>query len=155
MKDRKELLGYCVLYCGDCAGYSGEIADAAKRLMEMLEKYTFERTAKSMFPEKFRDYEILCDGLGFMISMKCPKICRERDDSDTSCKVRECCIDRGFYACYECDELEACDKLKELHSGLCGDCYLKNSKAIKEMGLEVWITSGKRYWFGSDVENHP
>ena len=48
MEERKNLLAYCGLYCGDCAGYSGEIADAAKNLVELLEKYRFDRTAKSL-----------------------------------------------------------------------------------------------------------
>jgi hypothetical protein len=26
-------------------------------------------------------------------------------------------------------------------------------EAIKEMGLEAWISSGKRLWFGSEVDD--
>ena len=44
MKARKDLLAYCGLYCGDCLGYTGVIADAAKNLMMVLKKYKFDRT---------------------------------------------------------------------------------------------------------------
>lgn len=38
MKERKELLAYCGVYCGDCLGYTGMIADAAKNFMMVLER---------------------------------------------------------------------------------------------------------------------
>ena len=57
MNDNTKLLAYCGLYCGDCAGYSGEIADRAKDLKKVIEKYKFELTAKSMFSQKLKDYD--------------------------------------------------------------------------------------------------
>jgi len=152
MKGRKGLLAYCGLYCGDCAGYIGKIADTAKNLIKVLEKFKFDRTAKCLFSEELKDYDQFCKMLGFMTGLKCPKICRERKDSGTSCKIRKCCRDRGFYACYECDDFETCEKLKSLEE-LHGDSCVNNLKAIKEMGLEAWIISGKRLWFGSKVDD--
>ena len=148
------MLAYCGLYCGDCAGYLGEIAHTAKNLMKVLEKFKFDRTAKCLFSEELRDYDKFCEMLGFMTSLKCEQICREREDSGTSCKIRKCCRERGFYACYECDDFEICEKLKSLE-GLHGDSCVKNLKAIKEMGLEAWVIRGKRLWFGSDIDNYP
>ena len=152
MKEGKELLAYCVLYCGDCACYSGEIADAASSLKEVLEEYSFDRTAKCLFSEKLRDYDRFFEMLGFMTDLRCSAACREREDSSTSCEVRKCCKARGFFACYECDDLETCDKLKSLHDGLSGDSYVRNAKAIREMGLEAWIAGGERLWFGSAAD---
>jgi len=152
MKERKDLLAYCGLYCGDCAGYSGEIATTAKNLMKVLEKHKFNRTAKCLFSEELKDYTEFCEMLGFMTELKCPKICRQREDSSTSCKIRKCCRDRGFYACYECDDFESCEKLRSLEE-LHGDSCVKNLKAIKEVGLEAWIIKGKRLWFGSEVDD--
>ena len=154
MKERKDLLAYCGLYCGDCAGYSGETGNTAKNLMKVLEKYKFDRTAKCLFSEKLGDNDKFCEMLGFMTGLKCEKICREREDSGTSCKIRKCCRDRGFYACYEFDDFEICDKLESLE-GLHGDSCVKNLKAIKEMGLEAWIIRGKRLWFGSEADDCP
>lgn len=154
MKEKEKLLAYCGLYCGDCAGYTGEIADRAKELIKIIEKYKFELSAKNMFTKELKDYDKFFKKLKFISGLKCPKICRERIVGSTTCNIRKCCIDKGFYACYECDIFETCDKFKaleELHKDSC----VKNLKAIKEMGLKNWITNGKRYWFGSDVEDCP
>ena len=154
MRESKNLLTYCGLYCGDCAGYSGELADTAQNLMHALEKYKFERTAKCLFSEKLKDYDRFCEMLGFMTDLKCPAICRNREDSSNSCKIRRCCRDKGFYACYECEDFEMCEKLKTLEE-LHGDSCVKNLKAIKEMGFEAWVTTGKRRWFGSKADDCP
>lgn len=148
MKERKDLLAYCGSFCGDCLGYTGVIADAARAFLRVLEEYQFERTAKGVFPEKLKDYDRFCEMLRFMTDLRCERICREREESGTSCKVRKCCRTRGFYACYECDDFESCDQLQALHGELHYDSCLKNLTAIKETGLEAWIARGKRhcYW---------
>ena len=150
MKDGKELLAFCGLYCGDCLGYTGLVAKRAKSLMAVLEKHQFDRTAKSVFSVELKDYDRFREMLGFMSGLKCPKICRKREDSETSCKIRECCIEKGFYACYECDDFEICGKLKSFMQGLHADSCLKNLRAIKEMGLEAWIKKGKKFWYWSE-----
>lgn len=152
MKERKELLAYCGSYCGDCLGYTGVIADAAGDFMMVLEKYKFDRTAKCVFPEELKNYDTFYEVLGFMTGLKCTQICRESEDSSTSCKVRNCCRERGFYACYECDDFEVCDKLMSFMGGLHADSCLKNLKAIKEMGLEAGIIKGKRHCYWDEVD---
>jgi|GEM_PF-789155 len=150
-KKAEELLGYCGLYCADCAGYGGEIGGSAARLKQVLEEFKFERTAKHLFSEKLRDYREFSEMLEFITTLRCPKICRRRTDAEVSCKIWKCCRDRGFYACYECDDFEVCEKLRSLE-GLHGDACVKNLRAIREMGLENWIRTGVRYWFGSEVD---
>ncbi|MFX1567531.1 MAG: DUF3795 domain-containing protein [Promethearchaeota archaeon] len=151
MKDKKELLAYCGLYCGDCAGYSGEIADAAIKLNQQLTKYKFEHTAKNIFTEKLKEYYKFHDMLQFITELKCEKICREKEDDEHSCKVRKCCREKGFFACYECESYEKCEILRTaVKKELYGDSHLKNFQSIKEMGLENWIKVGKRYWFADD-----
>jgi len=150
MKARKDLLAYCGLYCGDCLGYTGVIADVAKNLMMVLNKYKFDRTVKCVLSKELKDYDKFYEMLAFMTGLKCPKICRERGEySGTSCKIRKCCRDKGFYSCYECNDFEICDKLKTFMEGLHADSCVKNLKAIKEMGLEAWIIRGKRLWYWS------
>ena len=152
MKHKKELLTYCGFYCGDCLGYTGVIADAATDFKTMLDKYKFERTAKCVLPDQLKDYDRFYEIVSFMTGLKCPLICRARQDSSVSCVVRKCCIDNGFYACYECDNFEACDKLKSLMEGLHYKSSLKNLRSIQQMGLEEWISRGKRhhYWDEGD-----
>jgi len=148
MEDKEELLAFCGFYCGDCLGYTRVIAKAARTFMNVLEEYKFDRTAKSVFPEKLKGYDRFSEMLEFMTGLKCDKTCREREDNEVSCEVRKCCRSKGLYACYECDDFETCEKLKSLHGELHYVSSLKNLKAIKKVGLKAWITSGKRhcYW---------
>jgi hypothetical protein len=155
MKRKRDLLAYCGLYCGDCQGYTGVIADAARDFMTVLEKYKFDRTAKCVFPEELKDYDRLCEMLGFMTGLRCEKVCREREDSSITCEVAICCRDRGSYACYGCDDLEICEKLKALHEGLHYDSCVKNLKAIREMGLEAWTVRGRQHCYWNKVDDCP
>jgi hypothetical protein len=153
MKESKDLLAYCGYYCGDCLGYTGVIADAAQGLLEVLGTYKFERTAECVFPNDLSEYNKFCEMLVFMTSLRCAGICRhEGAVQPSSCEVKNCCKDKGFYACYECDEFETCDKFGLLHKGLHTDACVKNMRGIREMGLEAWVTAGERhhYWDETD-----
>lgn len=151
-KERKDLLAYCGSYCGDCLGYTGVIAYAARDFTKVLEKYEFGRTAKCVFPEELENYDTFYEALGFMTGLRCTQICRERGDSGTSCEVRRCCRDTGLYACYECDAFETCDRLRSFMGGLHADSCLKNLRAIKEMRLEAWLIEGKRHCYWGEVD---
>jgi hypothetical protein len=148
MKSKKALLAYCGIYCGDCLGYTGVIADAAKEFMTALENYKFDRTVKCVLYNELEDYDKFSKMLKFMSCLKCPQPCREREDSAGACPIRKCCTERRFYACYECNDFENCDKLKSFMKGLHAEACVENLKAIKEMGLDAWIRKGKRhhYW---------
>jgi hypothetical protein len=147
MSEGKELLTYCGFYCGDCMGYTGVIADAVARFEAVLDAYKFDRTAKCMFPQELVGFDRFREMLGFMTGLRCPGLCR-REWQAAGCEVRDCCVAKGFYACFECDDLEVCDVLKSLHEGLHYDASMKNLRAVREMGLEAWIAQGERhcYW---------
>ncbi len=147
MTGRAELVAYCGLYCGDCLGYTGVIADAAEAFAEVLERYQFERTAAHIFPEELPEYDRFRENLAFMTELRCPARCRKAEGEavPTGCAVRNCCIDRGNFACYECDEFETCAKLRELHGELHYDSSLRNMRALRELGLEAWLAEGPRY----------
>jgi hypothetical protein len=49
MRGKAELVAYCGIYCGDCLGYTGVIADAAETFAAVLDRYQFERTAAWIF----------------------------------------------------------------------------------------------------------
>ncbi|UCF70759.1 MAG: DUF3795 domain-containing protein [candidate division WOR-3 bacterium] len=148
MKDRS-LLAYCGLYCGDCAGYSGEIADSARALKTTAKKYKFDQTAKHLFSKEIKDYPAFCDMLGFMTELKCPATCRERTDGATACEIRKCCREKGYYACHECADFEKCSKLDTM-TPLHGQSCVRNLRAIKKMGIDQWVRNGKRLWFADD-----
>lgn len=148
MNETTGLLAYCGLYCGDCAGYSGEIANAAGALLEVIERHRFERTAKSLFVEQLPDYDGFRGMLEFVSGLKCAATCRERKEP---CEIARCCLDKGLRGCYECNDFEACDKLSSLKD-LHGDACVVNLRAIRKMGPEAWLAGARRLWFGSDVE---
>ena len=146
MKGKKKLLAFCGLYCGDCLGHTGIVADSAQNFKNVLEKYKFDRTAKILFPKELKHYDRFFKMLCFMTNLKCPKVCRERADHEVSCQIRKCCKDREFYACYECSDFESCQKLKSFMNGLHANSCIKNLQSIKEVGLDHWLHSSKRYW---------
>jgi hypothetical protein len=151
---KKKLLAYCGFYCGDCLGYTGVIADAARNFREVLETYKFDRTAECVFPQQLGDYHRFREILEFMIGLRCPGRCRQEEAKDrepSGCEVRSCCIDNGFYACFECDDFESCEKLSSLHEGLHTDACAKNMRAIREMGLEAWLAEGERHCYWTDA----
>jgi hypothetical protein len=120
----------------------------------VLDKYQFYRTARCVFPEELKDYDGFYEALTFMTGLRCKKICRESADTETSCIVRRCCRKKGLYACYKCDEFEECDKLRStLMEELHADSSMANLREIREMGLEAWITKGKRHRYWDDVDD--
>ena len=151
MAMEKDLLAYCGLFCADCAGYSGDIADSATKLAQVLDAYQFDRTARALFSEQVGDYGAFQETLAFLSELRCPRICRERSAGEKDCRIRACCIEKGYYACYECDAFETCtafEMLEELH----GDACIRNLRAISEIGLDEWLAKGERFWFRSDIE---
>jgi hypothetical protein len=141
------LLAYCGLYCGDCAGYSGEIAAAASELIESVQRYKFDRTASQLFADELGNFGDWFGKLEFMAGLTCDAVCRSRDPR---CAIEECCESKGYLACHECADFETCDKLKK-HEGLHGDSHLCNLRAMREMGVEAWIAGDSRLWFAGDA----
>jgi hypothetical protein len=140
-------LAYCGFYCGDCLGRTGVIADAAERFQEVLERYQFEKTAHAIFPEEMPEYDKLTDMVRFMTGLRCPTVCRDRE-GDSSCGAKKCCMERGYFACYECDGFEECDVLKKAQVGVHEEACMLNLRSIREMGLDAWLERGTRhcYW---------
>jgi hypothetical protein len=154
MAGSKDLLAYCGFYCGDCLGYTSVVADAAQGLLQVLERYQFDRTAECVFPEELGDYDRLCEMLRFMTELRCSGICRESDQGrpPSTCVIKNCCRDKGYYACYECASFETCENFALVHQGLHTDSCIKNMKAIKEMGREAWLARGRRYCYWDEPE---
>jgi hypothetical protein len=163
-------LAFCGLYCGDCAGHTGAVADAAEELKKVIAEYKFERTASDIFFKELTEYDKFAEMLDFISGLHCSPPCRDKAKGDTDCKIRECCIERGYFACNECAEFADCDKLAVLAGYFAcnectefADCYklavlakmhsdscVRNLTAINEMGIEEWLENGKRYWFGDE-----
>ena len=148
MSGKADLVTYCGIYCGDCLGYTGVIAEATDSFLDVLDKYKFYMTARNVFPKELGDYDRLIDMLLFMSELKCHKTCRERTDEEASCVVRDCCNERGLFSCHECSGFEGCETLGSVLGGLHLGACLQNLREMREIGLEAWLRDGRRhhYW---------
>jgi hypothetical protein len=148
IEENKNLIAYCGLYCGDCSGYQGKIADLARDLRKELRRVKFDLTAEFMstlsFFQVFKYYPQCYDVLGAMVKLRCKNACRG-GGGNPSCKIRNCSQKKGYEGCWECVKFETCEKLKFLKANH-GDAHIKNLKKIARNGPEAFI-KGKRLWY--------
>jgi len=149
-KKPQDLVGYCGLYCGDCAGYAGRIADLARDLRKELRAAGFDRTAaafaKIPFFAVYRRYPDCYEVLGAMTRMRCPRTCRG-GGANPSCRPRSCAQRKQLAGCWECGEFETCAKLRFLE-GVHGDAHKRNLRVLKKKGPAAFAR-GKRYWYSA------
>jgi hypothetical protein len=140
-------VAYCGLYCGDCFGHKGRVADLARDLRKELRDSKFKRFADFMattgFGAVYKDYDACYEVLGAMVKFRCRRGCRG-GGGPPRCKIRDCCRKKGLQGCWECGDFEGCGKLDFL-GGVHGDAHLKNLRILSRKGPEAFIT-GKRHW---------
>ena len=140
----QNLVAYCGLYCGDCFGYTGQLADLARDLRKVLREQKFDKIAEVIPFKEFKHYKTCYEVLGAMVKLRCKKACHG-GGGPPFCKIRKCCQKNGFQGCWECDNIDECDKLNSLES-IHKNTHIKNLKSIKKIGLNKWLLSDKRYW---------
>ena len=144
MGEDKDLVAYCGLYCGDCFGYKGKIADLARDLRKELRQAKFDRAAEGIPFKEFKHYKECYEVLGAMVRLRCNNACKG-GGGNPFCKVRKCCQKKGIEGCWQCDEFETCEKLDFLKPNH-GDAHLKNLRIIKKEGVDSFL-KGKKYWY--------
>jgi len=148
MSDKKELISYCGLYCGECPNYTGKIADLARDLRKELRTVRFEKTANVLselsFFSMFKNYKQCYDVLGGMVKLRCNHACKD-GGGNPFCKIRKCCQKMGLAGCWLCAEFEACEKLDELKANH-GVAHIKNLRKIKRNGIDGFL-SGQKHWY--------
>ncbi len=148
MAKKTDLIGYCGLYCGDCASQTQTAADLARDLRKELRHHRFgqmaDMLAKVPIFKEFKDYDKCYNLLGTMMKMRCKKTCRG-NGGPPKCKIRQCCRKNNIQGCWQCDDFPACEKLKflEPHHGV---AHLKNLRKLKRQGPAAFL-KGKRYWY--------
>jgi len=147
-EDKQKYIAYCGLYCGECPWYQGKVADMARDLRKELRTIKFEKLADfiSDYPQfaVFKKYSQCYEVLGALMKARCGKPCQE-GGGPLSCKVRKCCQKKEISGCWECNELEYCNKLDMLIPGH-GDAHTRNLRRIKRKGIDAFV-SGKKDWF--------
>ena len=145
--EKEKLIAYCGLYCGDCSGYKGTIANLARELRQELKRERFGDLAKALakipFFKAFKHYPQCCEVLETLPKLRCKKTCRG-DGGPPLCEIRECNRDKGFDGCWQCDAFKTCSRLEFLKAGH-GDAHIKNLSKIKRVGPTAFV-QGKRYW---------
>jgi len=148
MMENEDLIAYCGLYCGDCFGYKGKVADLARDLRKELREAKFDKTAEFMSTlslfEVFKNYRQCYEVLGALVRFRCKNACKG-GGGPPFCKIRKCCQKKGIEGCRQCNEFETCDKLdflKPTH----GDAHLKNLRKIKNQGTGEFL-KGKKHWY--------
>jgi len=142
--EKEELIAYCGLYCGDCFGYKGNIADMARDLRKELRQEKFDIVVKGIPFKEFDKYKECYEVLGAMVRLRCNKACRG-GGGNPFCKIRKCCQKLDIEGCWLCDDFEDCKKLDSLIINH-GDAHIKNLRILAKKGTDQFL-KGKKHWY--------
>lgn len=148
--EKKDFIAYCGLYCEECPGHKGIIADLSQDLRKELRKAKAGEIAESIAAttpfKEFKYYQQCYDLLGFFVKSRCKRTCREGGGTP-SCKIRTCCRKRELDGCWQCAEFTTCERLDILKPGH-GDAHIQNLRKLKRKGTAEFI-QGKKYWYSA------
>ena len=144
----KDLTAYCGLYCPDCMWYQNNFSSLARDLMDKLNQVNFKRYAsvKSPFGTELEYYSEFSDILKFIARNDCKEPCRTGGGcGGHPCKIMKCAEKKNYEGCWECSEMEACEKF-DIVTPRCGDTPVRNLQKIKELGYEGWVEERDPYY---------
>ena len=99
-------IAYCGLYCHECFGHAGKIADLSRDLRAELRKAKFDRVAGTLAEEPyfkvFANYPETYKVLGALVKLRCRSMCKGGGGSPFF-KIRKCSQRKGYAGCLECD----------------------------------------------------
>jgi hypothetical protein len=98
----------------------------------------------------FKDIPTFMNVLDGIIKIQCKTTCREAGGcsagGDTKqCLALQCLKSKNYTGCWQCSELENCDKLTFLKKSY-GSVIEENLKTIKEKGAEAVKSHGNKYY---------
>lgn len=121
------LMAYCGLDCSTCFGYTKTISEVAKGLRRTMRAEKMKQVWPSI--PFLGDYDAFKKDLDALAGLRC-RGCLE-GGGNPFCKIRKCCLERGYRSCAQCDEFESCEKLTTLEPGHKGE-HLKNLRRIQK-----------------------
>ena len=134
------LTAYCGLYCADCIRYESRASDLAKELMDILEQKKFGEYSevKRASVRALDHFGKLKSTLKAIEELKCDKPCRTDDNECTKvCEIIKCAKAKNLEGCWECDELDPCEKFEFLRP-FHGDAPKTNCRLVRKYGLDHW-----------------
>ncbi len=140
----EDLIAYCGLYCGECFGHEGKIANLARDLRKELRGARFDKISEAIPFKAFKNYGQCYEVLGALVKLRCKKACRG-GGANPACTIRKCCRKKELQGCWECGEFESCKKLDTLETGH-GVAHIKNLRKLKKKGVEAFL-DGKKLWY--------
>jgi len=140
-------IAHCGLYCEECFGHMGRIADLARDLRAELRKARLDRIAESLSAEPyfqvFSDWPASYEVLGALVKLRSRRMCKD-GGGPPYFKIRRCSQGKGLAGCWEYDEFETCDNLRTLVAAH-GDAHTRNLKKLRRSGIEGFISAPKHW----------
>ena len=107
-------IAYCGLYCRECPGHQGIIADLARDLRKELRKAKVEKIAETLATaspfKEFKYYSETYDLLGALVKFRCKRVCKE-GGGPPFCKIRKYCQKKEIDGSWKCEIFTTCKKL--------------------------------------------
>lgn len=151
----KDLTPCCGVYCPDCIWYHNNFSSRAKELKDKLKRVDFERYAsiKSPFGAELEYYKEFLSVLNFIAKNDCSQPCRKGGGcGGHPCKIMKCAEEKKIEGCWQCEEMEDCDKFDILEPR-CGDTPKQNLKKIKKLGYEDWIKERGPFYIWQQIDS--
>jgi len=122
-----EFIGYCGIYCENCA-FKAKVIPIASELYDEMKKACFDDVVNYMpdGPEFWRFLKVTADSGG----VSCKNGC-----GTPGCKVRECAEGRGVEICVSCTEYP-CGIFEEMFKGF--PILRDDNEFMRANGIEKW-----------------
>lgn len=122
-QENEKLVSYCGLYCPKC--YKMVVSSAAELLNDSLKNTHICGSINDPSDGFKKELEKL-------VSIRCPRVCKD-GGGKPDCKIRKCCLRKNLVGCWECEDFEECENLKEQ--------FITNIKKIKKLGISGFVKS--------------
>ncbi len=131
MKESREYLCYCGLYCKMCSIVNG-LPQAAGKLEGIMREDGWEYYGAQLYPEFDAFWSVLSELKQLdETSPLCKGGC-----GDPGCAIRACAISKELEVCALCDDFP-CRLLKDFTARY--PFLIENGERIRELGIETWL----------------
>jgi len=157
----------CGMTCCDCLFYKSDIYEAAKNFKEAIEKHEFDKFLTHFSKAKnmtfFHDFKKLPEFMAMLekiAAMQCERVCSEARGCSIpevdevagdivkeshKCHVLVCIESKGYEGCWDCGELETCEK-KKFFTSTYGDVPVENCILVRDHGKDAVKPRGNKYY---------
>jgi len=155
----------CGMTCCDCNLYKSDIYEAARTFKEVIEKHEFDTFLANFSKTNlsfFHDFKKIPEFMAMLekiISMQCENVCSEAKGcsipqvdeimggivkESNKCNVLICIESKGYEGCWECNELESCEKKKFFR--IYGNVPVENCILVRDFGKDAVKPRGNKYY---------